>query len=49
MLMPYALLIIGGIASLASLPLIIIGRDFEGFATGVDGTKSGSRVKEPTF
>ncbi|TMU86538.1 hypothetical protein [Brucella haematophila] len=49
MLMPYALLIIGGIASLASLPLIIIGRDFEGFATGVDGAKSASRVKEPTF
>jgi len=49
MAMPYALLTIGGIASLASLPLIIIGRDFEGFATGADGAKSGSRVKEPTF
>lgn len=49
MVMPYVLLIVGGIASLASLPLIIIGRDLEGFATGADGAKSRSCVKEPTF
>ncbi|MBA8838179.1 hypothetical protein [Ochrobactrum sp. RH2CCR150] len=49
MVMSYALLIIGGFASLASLPLITIGRDFEGFATGADGARSGSRVKEPTL
>jgi hypothetical protein len=49
MLMPYALLIVSVNASLASLSLITIGRDFEGFSTGVDGERSGSRAKDPTF
>lgn len=39
----------GAVASLSALPMIIIGRDLEGFGSDLDGGRENSRHKDPSL
>jgi len=43
------MMVIGGIASLAAFPMMIIGRDFECFPSSIDGSGNIDRHKEPAL
>ncbi|WP_157803298.1 hypothetical protein [Brucella pituitosa] len=42
-------MVAGSIVSLSSLPMIIIGRDLEGFGSDLDGGRKNSRHKDPSL
>lgn len=43
------MMVIGGVASLAAFPLMIIGRDFECSPSSIDGSGDIDRYKEPAL
>ncbi|KAA9369564.1 hypothetical protein [Ochrobactrum quorumnocens] len=48
--LPWILVMIAGsIVSLLSLPMIIIGRDFEGFSSGLEGERARVVNRDPTL